>query len=53
MFLNNEMYIDMLNMSLSMQFKQNAMICCLLVSVCSMTMPEIMQPVILWNKFSI
>jgi len=53
MFLNNERYIDMLHMSLSQQFKQNAMICCFLVSVCSMTIPEIMQPVIPWNRFSI
>lgn len=53
MFLNNERCNDMLHMSLSQQFKQNAMICRLLVSVCSMTMPDLMQPVIPWKRFRI
>ena len=53
MFLYTERYNDMLHMSLSQQFKQNAMICCLLVSVCSMTMPDLMQPVMPWNRFRI
>jgi hypothetical protein len=35
--------------SLSHQFKKNAMVCCPLVCACIMIMPILIQPIILWD----
>jgi hypothetical protein len=54
MFMNSGRYSDVcFGIGLSQQFEANAVVCRLLTCVCSMSTPDLIQPVIPWNRFRI